>query len=122
MKININLDNPMADQFLDVDIEGCSDIHRAKVPNGIEKGDIFNIYRGESTKEGCEWVGNLEESLIKHIEIKTVGAFLEATGYKRGTNHPKPSELKAKMEELNVTEDAKIDIMSFFLYDNESTD
>ena len=54
--------------------------------------------------------------------MNTVAQFLDATGYKRGTNHPSPSVLKAKMEELNVTEDAKIDIMSFFLYDNESTD
>jgi len=54
--------------------------------------------------------------------INTVKKFLDATGFARGTNHPSVSTLKTKMEELNVTEDVMIDIMSFFLYDHESTD
>jgi hypothetical protein len=50
--------------------------------------------------------------------MNTVKKFLDATGYKRGTNHPEKEVLKAKMDELGVTEEAKIDIMSFFLYDD----
>ena len=52
--------------------------------------------------------------------MNTVDKFLKATGFARGTNHPSVSTLKIKMDELMVTEDAKIDIMSFFLYDHES--
>lgn len=51
-------------------IEGCSNIRRAKVPHNIEMGDTFNIYRGESTKEGCTWKGNLEQSLLAHVGTK----------------------------------------------------
>ena len=54
--------------------------------------------------------------------MNTVQKFLNATGYSRGYNHPSVSTLKAKMDELNVDEDTKIDIMSFFLYDHESSD
>ena len=54
--------------------------------------------------------------------MNTVGKFLEATGFARGTNHPSVTALKEKMVELEVTEDAEIDIMTFFQYDNESTD
>ena len=49
-------------------IENCSNIHRAKVCHGIKKGDIFNIYRGESRKEGCVWEGDLESSLLNHLK------------------------------------------------------
>jgi len=54
--------------------------------------------------------------------INTLEKFLDATGFARGTNHPSVSSLKSKMRKLNVSEDLAIDIMSFFLYDHESTD
>lgn len=54
--------------YKEFDIKGCSNIHTAKVPNDIKEGDIFNIYRGESTKEGCTWKGDLESSLKAHVE------------------------------------------------------
>ncbi len=46
------------------EVEGYGDIHLAKVPYGIREGDMFNIYRGESTKNGCVWKGNLQHSLL----------------------------------------------------------
>ncbi|MGK6342882.1 hypothetical protein ACMGDK_11620 [Chryseobacterium sp. DT-3] len=61
----------LAKYYTEYDLVGFSDIYRAKVSINIEVGDIFNIYRGESTKEGCEWVGNLEKSLTEHLELKT---------------------------------------------------
>lgn len=52
--------------------------------------------------------------------INTLKKFLDITGYERHTNHPSVSTLKEKMDELNIDDDLKIDIMSFFLYDHES--
>ena len=49
--------------------------------------------------------------------MNTVDKFLKATGYNRGDNYPDQETLEEKMEELDVTEDAKIDIYTFFLYD-----
>lgn len=46
------------------DITSCNGIYLAKVPNRIKVGDIFNVYCFESTKLGCEWLGNLEDSLV----------------------------------------------------------
>lgn len=46
------------------DVTGCNGIYLAKVPNVLKVGDIFNVYAFESTKFGCEWLGNLEDSLI----------------------------------------------------------
>lgn len=46
------------------DVTGCNGIYLAKVPNSLKVGDIFNVYAFESTKFGCEWLGNLEDSLI----------------------------------------------------------
>jgi len=54
--------------------------------------------------------------------INTVEKFLNATGFSRESNHPSVSNLKAKMRKLDVSDDLAIDIMSFFLYDGESTD
>jgi len=54
--------------------------------------------------------------------MNTVKKFLDATGFDRGSNYPSVTTLKAKMCELEVTEEAQIDVMSFFLYDHESTD
>lgn len=46
-------------------VTDCNGIYLAKVPENIKKGDIFNVYCFESTKFGCVWVGDLEDSLIK---------------------------------------------------------
>ena len=54
--------------------------------------------------------------------INTVGKFLDATSFARGVNHPSVTNLKAKMDELNLSDDTKIDVMTFFLYDDESID
>lgn len=56
------------DYYKEFEIQNHSDIRRAKVPHNIKKGDIFNIYRGESTKEGCAWEGCLKNSLINHLK------------------------------------------------------
>lgn len=53
--------------YRDYDINGYGDIRRACVPFKIALGDIFNIYRGKSKKEGCIWLGTLEYSLESHI-------------------------------------------------------
>ena len=53
--------------FRDYDVTGISDIHRAVVPYGIKKGQYFNVYRGESTKNGCKWMGNLQYSLLNFV-------------------------------------------------------
>jgi len=50
--------------------------------------------------------------------MNTVKEFIDATGYNRGPNYPSKKTLKAKMQELDVTEEAKIDSMSFLLYDD----
>jgi len=50
--------------------------------------------------------------------MNTVKEFLEATGFRRGPGHPSKQQLKEKFQELDVTEEAKIDIMTFFLYDD----
>tara|TARA_R100001244_G_C5150284_1_gene129544 strand:+ start:606 stop:914 length:309 start_codon:yes stop_codon:yes gene_type:complete len=52
--------------------------------------------------------------------MNTVKKFLEATGFKRGINQPSAYTLKVSMNELNVTESTEIDVMTFFLYDEES--
>jgi hypothetical protein len=52
--------------------------------------------------------------------MKTLKDFLQATGFKRGTNHPCVTTLKLYMEKLKCSEELQIDIMSFFLYDHES--
>lgn len=49
------------------EVSGLSDIRGAKVYYGIKKGEIFNVYRGESTKEGCKWMGDLKYSLLNLI-------------------------------------------------------
>lgn len=54
--------------YNDLDIKGYGDIYRAKIPYDIQIGDIFNIYLGESTKNGCEWLGSIDKSLNKHLE------------------------------------------------------
>lgn len=53
--------------YVEFSITGAGDIYRAKLPRNMEIGDIFNIYRGESTKEGCEWLGDLETSILAHL-------------------------------------------------------
>lgn len=57
--------------FRDYDISGIKNINRAKVPYRIKVGEIFNIYRGVSTKEGCKWMGNLQYSLVWHLFINS---------------------------------------------------
>lgn len=51
----------------DLDIKGYDIIHRACVPHDITIGDIFNIYLGESTKNGCIYLGTLDQSLSRYL-------------------------------------------------------
>ena len=53
-------------------------------------------------------------------KINTVKKFLDATEYNKGKNWPSVTSLKSKMKELNISEDLKIDLMSFFKYDHNS--
>lgn len=61
--------NTEQQHYYDYDIIGYGNIHRAKVPHSIKRGDIFNIYLGKSEKNGCEWQGTLDKSLNRHLEI-----------------------------------------------------
>lgn len=54
--------------------------------------------------------------------INTVGKFLDASGFARGTNHPSIEALVFKLIELKATDHTLVDIISFFLYDGESID
>lgn len=47
----------------DYDIEGLSTIHRAKPIHNMAVGEYFNVYYGESSKNGAKWLGDLESSL-----------------------------------------------------------
>lgn len=61
--------------YHDFDVTDAGSIHRVCVSNNIKHGDIFNIYYGESSKEGGVWlgrkgiagylIGDLEKSLRK---------------------------------------------------------
>lgn len=55
--------------FQDFDIEGHPDLRRACVPNGIKKGERFNVYHGESSKSGAVWTGDLLASLRKFASV-----------------------------------------------------
>ena len=71
-KITIaELPENLAKYYSEYKLEGFKDIRRAKVSCNIKIGDIFNIYRGESTKEGCEWRGDLETSLLEHLKLES---------------------------------------------------
>jgi len=54
--------------------------------------------------------------------INTVNKFLISTSFKRGTKHPTLQNLKIQMKKLKVSEELRIDLMTFFLFDNESFD
>jgi hypothetical protein len=61
--------------FDDYDVVGHTTLRRVCVPQGIRKGDIFNVYFGISSKGGAKWLGSLEVSLTAWIaeNIGTVG-------------------------------------------------
>jgi len=48
--------------YNDYDVFGNT-VYRAKVVFDIEVGDIFNVYIGESSKEGVVWQGDIITSL-----------------------------------------------------------
>lgn len=48
--------------------------------------------------------------------INTIQKFLDATNFRRGTNHPSIETLKVKMEELNINEYLEVEILAYFLY------
>lgn len=52
--------------------------------------------------------------------INTLDKFLDATGFNRSDNYPSVQTLRAKIKELKVKRDKKVDIMSYFLYDAKS--
>lgn len=54
--------------------------------------------------------------------INTLNKFLDKTGFSRDDNHPSVSSLKREMNRLNISDDLKIDVMSFFKYDDSSVD
>jgi hypothetical protein len=51
--------------YNDYDILNHPLIHRAKVVPGLKKGEVFNVYYGESSKMGVAWKGELLLSLIE---------------------------------------------------------
>jgi hypothetical protein len=53
--------------FMDYDVSGIGKIHRAAVPYGLKKGQIFNIYSAGGLKNGCKWMGDLKYSLLNFV-------------------------------------------------------
>jgi hypothetical protein len=60
--------------------------------------------------------------IVEKAEVKTLKQFLDKTGWVRGTNHPSKESLNNDFERFNVTEDAQIEIYTYFLYDNSEDD
>lgn len=85
--------------------------------------DILNQWDDRNTKvQKFFWENKVKEAEGNYrkendIEMVTVKEFLNATGFKRGENHPSKRDLKDAFHQYNVREDAQIDILSFFLYD-----
>lgn len=52
--------------------------------------------------------------------VNTVEKFLKVSGFDRGNNYPCVTSLKLEMSKHDINEDLKIDVMSYFLYDNKS--
>lgn len=52
------------DGLIDVTVNDFGGIRRAVIARTIKKGDIFNVYHGQSSKNGGDWGGNLIDSLI----------------------------------------------------------
>jgi len=50
-------------RYFDI-INGPQGIRAVKVSRKAKPGDIINVYRGRSTKNGVEWKGDVESSLI----------------------------------------------------------
>ena len=55
--------------FNDFDVSGDTYVHRVTVGDGIKKGDYFNVYGPEGSKNGATWLGTLEESLAVHLNV-----------------------------------------------------
>lgn len=62
-KINTNT-NHIIQYF---NITGCNGLYLAKLPRNIKVGDTFNVYCFDEVKFGCEWLGNLKQSLINFV-------------------------------------------------------
>lgn len=101
----------------------------------IEHGDEWSVTDFNPSTGGFKLVSNKTDyvrwiatkvvdkdfkvvEIIEKAQIKTVKAFLDATDWVRGTNHPSKESLNKDFERLNVTEDAQIEIYTYFLYDN----
>lgn len=60
--------------FEDYDVVDHPVLRRVCVPNGIRKGQHFNVYHSESSKSGAKWLGSLERSLTKWLEQEQANA------------------------------------------------
>ena len=52
--------------------------------------------------------------------INCLDDFIQVTGYNRGNKYPDVKVLRAKLTELKIKGELRIDVMSYFLYDNKS--
>ncbi|MEI8659378.1 hypothetical protein [Vibrio sp. Hal054] len=55
-------------ELVDVDLEGLGSIRRVVLPMNIKRGDMFNVYYGESSKGGAFWEGDLITTLTTFLE------------------------------------------------------
>ena len=55
--------------FDDFDVIGHSSLRRICVPHTIKRSDRVNVYYGESSKEGANWKGSPEETLIAFAAV-----------------------------------------------------
>lgn len=54
--------------ILDFDIVGAYPLKRVKLPLNTQKGDVINIYYGDSSKSGIQWRGTLKKSVSAFLK------------------------------------------------------
>lgn len=69
--------------FHDFDVTGAGSIRRVTVRDDVKRGDVFNVYYGESSKGGAKWLGSkgVKGYLVGDLEksIKASGVYAVAT-------------------------------------------
>lgn len=56
--------------LVDIDIQGVKSLRRVVLRMDITKGDMFNIYYGESSKGGGTWCTDLRTTLENYFQTK----------------------------------------------------
>lgn len=56
--------------LIDIDIQGVGSVRRVVLPMNITKGDMFNIYYGDSSKAGGTWNNDLKTTLTEFFGVE----------------------------------------------------